>query len=85
MPVFCFSELIQNDLGTVWAEQHARTLDFCPDQGSQEGNKSTKVKEYSRVWNKRTPLNKPSPLKNLAKRIIVAPFLPYTMKSGIKP
>ena len=29
---------------------------------------------YSRVWNKRTPLNKPSPLENLAKRIIVAPF-----------
>ena len=29
-----------------------------------------------RVWNKRTPLNKRSPLENLAKRIIVAPFLP---------
>ena len=29
---------------------------------------------YSRVWNKRTPLNKRSPLENLAKRIIVAPF-----------
>ena len=29
---------------------------------------------YSRVWNKRTPLNKHSPLENLAKRIIVAPF-----------
>ena len=40
---------------------------------------------YSRVWNKRTPLNKRSPLENLAKRIIVAPFLPYTMKSGIRP
>ena len=40
---------------------------------------------YSRVWNKRTPLNKRSPLENLAKRIIVAPFLPYTMKSEIRP
>ena len=30
--------------------------------------------QYSRVWNKRTPLNKRSPLENLAKRIIVAPF-----------
>ena len=39
---------------------------------------------YSRVWNKRTPLNKHSPLEKLAKRIIVAPFLPYTMKSGIR-
>ena len=29
---------------------------------------------YSRVWNKRTPLNKRSHLENLAKRIIVAPF-----------
>ena len=29
---------------------------------------------YSRVWNKRSPLNKHSPLENLAKRIIVAPF-----------
>ena len=29
---------------------------------------------YSRVWNKRTPLNKRSPLENLAKRIIVALF-----------
>merc|ERR1740123_2866460 len=29
---------------------------------------------YSRVWNKRTPLNKRSPLENLPKRIIVAPF-----------
>ena len=38
--------------------------------------------KYSRVWNKRTPLNKRSPMENLAKRIIVAPFLPYTMKSG---
>ena len=43
------------------------------------------LKAYSRVWNKRTPLNKRSPLENLAKRIIVAPFLPYTMKSGIRP
>ena len=40
---------------------------------------------YSRVWNKRTPLNKRSPLENMSKRIIVAPFLPYTMKSGIRP
>ena len=40
---------------------------------------------YSRVWNKRTPLNKRSPLENLAKIIIVAPFLPYTMTSGIRP
>ena len=39
---------------------------------------------HSRVWNKRTPLNKRSLLENLAKRIIVAPFLPYTMKSGIR-
>ena len=31
-------------------------------------------KMYSRVWNKRTPLNKRSLLENLAKRIIVAPF-----------
>ena len=38
-----------------------------------------KLSVYSRVWNKR------SPLENLAKRIIVAPFLPYTMKSGIRP
>ena len=30
--------------------------------------------KYSRVWNKRTPLNKRGPLENLAKRIIVAPF-----------
>ena len=29
---------------------------------------------YSRVWNKRTPLNKRSPMENLAKRIIVALF-----------
>ena len=29
---------------------------------------------YSRVWNKRSPLNKHSPLENLAKRISVAPF-----------
>ena len=29
---------------------------------------------YSRVWNKRTPLNKRSPLEYLTKRIIVAPF-----------
>ena len=43
------------------------------------------LKAYSRVWNKRTPLNKRSPLENLAKRIIVAPFLPYTMKSRIRP
>ena len=43
------------------------------------------IPDYSRVWNKRTPLNKRSPLENLAKRIIVAPFLPYTMKSGIRP
>ena len=42
-------------------------------------------RNYSRVWNKRTPLNKRSPLENLAKRIIVAQFLPYTMKSGIRP
>ena len=28
----------------------------------------------SRVWNKRSPLNKHSPLENLAKRISVAPF-----------
>ena len=41
--------------------------------------------DYSRVWNKRTPLNKRSPLENLAKIIIVAPFLPYIMKSGIRP
>jgi hypothetical protein len=40
---------------------------------------------YSRVWNKHTPLNKRSPLENLSKRIIVALFLPYTMKSGIRP
>ena len=47
---------------------------------------------YSRVWNKRTPLNKCSPLENLAKRISVAPFLPNTytaeigsIKSGIWP
>ena len=40
---------------------------------------------YYRVRNKRTPLNKRSPLENLAKIIIVAPFLPYTMKSGIRP
>ena len=40
---------------------------------------------YSRVWNKRTPLIKRSPMENLAKRIIVAPSLPYTMKSGIRP
>ena len=33
-----------------------------------------KTEAYSRVWNKRTPLNKRSPLENLAKRIIVAPF-----------
>ena len=39
----------------------------------------------SRVWNKRTPLNKRSAPENLSKRIIVAPFLPYTMKSGIRP
>ena len=41
--------------------------------------------QYSRVWNKCTPLNKRSPLENLSKRIIVGPFLPYTMKSGIRP
>ena len=29
---------------------------------------------YSRVWNKRSPLNKHSPLENLAKRISLAPF-----------
>ena len=40
---------------------------------------------YSRVWNKRTHLNNRSPLENLLKRITVAPFLPYTMKSGIRP
>ena len=33
---------------------------------------------YSRVWNKRSPLNKHSPLENLAKTISVAPFIPYT-------
>ena len=33
-----------------------------------------KLNAYSRVWNKRTPLNKRSPLENLAKRIIVALF-----------
>ena len=43
------------------------------------------IANYSRVWNKHTPLNKRSPLENLSKRIIVAPFLPYTMKSGIRP
>ena len=52
----------------------------------RNGREATKViSRYSRVWNKRTPLNKRSPLENLAKRIIVAPFLPYTMKSGIRP
>ena len=30
--------------------------------------------KYSRVWNKRSPLNKHSPLENLGKRISVAPF-----------
>ena len=46
---------------------------------------------YSRVWNKRSPLNKRSPW-NSAKRISVAPFIPYTyttkigsMESGIRP
>ena len=29
---------------------------------------------YSRVWNKRSPPNKHSPLENLAKRISVVPF-----------
>ena len=43
-----------------------------------------KIYLYSRVRNRRTPLNKRSPLENLSKRIIVAPFLPYTMKSGIR-
>ena len=46
---------------------------------------TTYLDMYSRVWNKRTPLNKRSPLESLSKRIIVAPFLPYTMKSGIRP
>ena len=37
---------------------------------------------YSRVWNKRSPLNKHSPLENLAKRISVAPF--FTLCYGVR-
>ena len=37
---------------------------------------------YSRVWNKRSPLNKHSPLENLAKRINVAPF--FTLCFGVR-
>ena len=46
--------------------------------GSTETKLNTKTQNifvvYSRVWNKRSPLNKYSPLENLAKRISVAPF-----------
>ena len=38
--------------------------------------------QYSRVWNKRSPLNKYSPLENLAKRISVAPF--FTLCYGVQ-
>ena len=55
------------------------------DKFVQVYTNSLKLTHYSRVWNKRSPLNKHSPLENLAKRISVAPFLPYTIKSGIRP
>ena len=47
---------------------------------------------YSRVWNKRIPLNKHSRWKIWQKKISVAPIIPYTyttkigcMEPGIRP
>ena len=44
--------------------------------------KSLHAGTYSRVWNKRSPLNKHSPMENLAKRISVAPF--FTLCYGVR-
>ena len=38
--------------------------------------------DYSRVWNKCSPLNKHSPLENLAKIISIAPF--FTLCYGVR-
>ena len=49
---------------------------------NDSANAMRAVPTYSRVWNKRSPLNKHSPLENLAKRISVAPF--FTLCYGVQ-
>ena len=69
----------------TWSTPKRVNLTIVQQKNKQISRTLRNDSNYSRVWNKCTPLNKRSPLENLAKRLIVAPFLPYTMKSGIRP
>ena len=68
-------------IGTRGLLAHQVLVDTLNLFQSRRAGGSDYPHSYSRVWNKRSPLNKHSPLETLAKRISIAPF--FTLCYGV--